>query len=93
MTIYNSSNCLGAVVFDLDTGKTINAVKQIDTATGEVVYFTDPPVVYGDSVVTYGIKFAHIESHFGSKPYPSLFTCWERIGQSLSAARRTTAAH
>ncbi len=87
MTIYNSSNCLGALVFDLDAGKTINAVKQIDTATGEVVCFTDPPVVYGDSVLTHGIKFAHIESHFGSKSYPSLFTCWERIGESVGVER------
>ena len=78
---YDSTNCLGATVFDVDGDVFLKCVKSIDILAREVELFYEPYRVHNP---TYTIKFSRIESVFGDAESPMRFNCYARSGAGPS---------
>ena len=78
---YDSTNCLGATVFDVDGDVFLKCVKSIDILAREVELFYEPYRVHNP---TYTIKFNRIESIVGDAEAPMRFNCYARSGAGPS---------
>ena len=86
---YDSTNCLGATVFDVDGDVFLKCVKSIDVLAGEVELFYEPYRLYNP---TYTIKFSRIESVFGDAEAPMRFNCYARSGARGQVAQASSGA-
>ena len=78
---YDSTNCPGATVFDVDGDVFLKCVKSIDVLAGEVELFYEPYRVHNP---TYTIKFSRIEHTVGDAETPMRFNCYARSGAGPS---------
>lgn len=86
---YDSTNCLGATVFDVDGDVFLKCVKSIDILAGEVELFYEPYRVHNP---TYTIKFSRIESIVGDAEAPMRFNCYARSGAGGQVAQASSGA-
>ena len=86
---YDSTNCLGATVFDVDGDVFLKCVKSIDILAREVELFYEPYRVHNP---TYTIKFSRIESVFGDAEAPMRFNCYARSGAGGQVAQASSGA-
>lgn len=86
---YDSTNCPGATVFDVDGDVFLKCVKSIDVLAGEVELFYEPYRVHNP---TYTIKFSRIESVFGDAEAPVRFNCYARSGEKGQVAQAPSGA-
>ena len=84
---YDSTNCLGATVFDVDGDVFLKCVKSIDILAREVELFYEPYRVHNP---TYTIKFSRIESVFGDAEAPMRFNCYARSGAGGQVAQASS---
>ena len=75
---YDSSNALGAVVYDVDTKEKLREVMSIDTDAMTVTRFETPLRTVGDSLATYDMQFRSIYAIQGLEKRPCLFHCYGR---------------
>ena len=86
---YDSTNCPGATVFDVDGDVFLKCVKSIDVLAGEVELFYEPYRVHNP---TYTIKFSRIESIVGDAETPMRFNCYARSGEKGQVAQASSGA-
>lgn len=86
---YDSTNCPGATVFDVDGDVFLKCVKSIDILAREVELFYEPYRVHNP---TYTIKFSRIESVFGDAEAPMRFNCYARSGSEGQGAQASSGA-
>ena len=86
---YDSTNCPGATVFDVDGDVFLKCVKSIDILAREVELFYEPYRVHNP---TYTIKFSRIESVFGDAEAPMRFNCYARSGAGGQVAQASSGA-
>lgn len=86
---YDSTNCPGATVFDVDGDVFLKCVKSIDILAREVELFYEPYRVHNP---TYTIKFSRIESVFGDAEAPMRFNCYTRSGSEGQGAQASSGA-
>ena len=76
---YDSSNALGADVYDVDTKEKLGEVLYIDTDAMTVTRTEIPLRTVGDSLVTYDMQFRSIYAIQGLEQRPCLFHCYGRL--------------
>ena len=86
---YDSTNCPGATVFDVDGDVFLKCVKSIDVLAGEVELFYEPYRVHNP---TYTIKFSRIEHTVGDAETPMRFNCYARSGAGGQVAQASSGA-
>ncbi len=76
--IFNSSNCLGATVYDVETMQKLGQVMSVDIDRAEVVRLHEPIRVVGDEIATYTERYRAIHPIYGGNLWPQLFHCYGR---------------
>jgi hypothetical protein len=66
-------------VIDMDTGREVGSVLNIDTSTGILECSWEPPRVFGDVLQSFDVQFRSVYPICGGGKRPALFHCYGRI--------------